>query len=96
MKTVRMLFACLAVAIASVSVYANTLFVNTFYRSNTQYSGVPTSAPAECAVTIATQACLASSGTICTIPVDVDHNYVVSKVLTGQTIDDCSIAKKAN
>lgn len=93
MKSIRIGLACIAVAIASISVYANSLVVTVFYRSATTVTTVPSTATPSCFQAIATQGCLTNTGTICSIPADGDGNlYLVSKILDGET--ECKIARK--
>lgn len=94
MKTVRVTFAAFAIAIASVSVYANTLVATTFWRSSgTIANPNPGSATPDCAVQITTTECPATSGQICTIPDGDGAYYVISKKVDGPT---CELARKTN
>jgi hypothetical protein len=95
MKKARLIFATSACLLAGAAVYANTLFVTTFYRSSTTIStSNPSSADPSCEVQITTTACPAVTGLICTIPAGTPGAwYVVSKTVDNP---NCVLARKTN
>jgi hypothetical protein len=91
MKKVRIIFASLAITIASVSVFASSLVTTTFYRSSASYDEVPGTLPAaDCFQSTTVTGCDSGSNQ-CTVPAPGDKIYLVSKIVDTSP---CVLVKK--
>jgi hypothetical protein len=95
MKNVRIAFAVAAITLASASVFANSLFVDQWYRSAVSYVTLPTTPTPDCNTVITTQECFPENAVQCTIPAPNNRLYIVS-VRIDDADDQCELAKKAN